>query len=1547
MSFGLSSDFGLGNNGVRISINFFDGIIEQSLLSALGSVDLQLIFKLLLKRDETTKDKALCDLQSLLDDPESKYLFEDECFALCWSQIYAKLITSESRSIRITAHTITTRLIKLLGKKSARFLKDFVPFLLAGTYDFDASVGKACYKSILQCFGEDPAKVGALWKLFRVQILKFVTEVIVVENPGLLSDERYVSKQDSEFRYIRIATCAVCVLIRLIKENPEEISSKENTYQELLASEELWNLLSFKNVHNLKICEALLVLIGVLWDEGFLESTKDILKLVSKRLLKAVGHLSKKNVLNISPLFPQILSQLLRLTEYRDGKFLSWDKTARDKIKAFLSLGPGNSDSTYYGLLLCLYEKSNHALLFDYNMDWLKYWRNDLVYEKQRRGVPAKTQAMLIEFWNNYLKFISQAPNDFRDEAAMLATNDIFATLDEKPFSLFDGTIELFADTLSFEHLEKEIQELLPAGVNEKHKDARYIHNLFSASFQKKDNNPFLEKMSKLMVTSLREYHFQELHCGYDFFNRIIKSKDSQLQKEAITFLEVLSKYVTTELFNAPSQIFINFSHHVPLRGDDNAYILRVFGDLVERLIKLDVSQNTKLKIFDQIEDSYIEELAKSSESLQAFRADIVRNFDFSNDDLFKSKLMNEKSLLQLYEQALDQSKLEAFCLGCNAFQPKLYEHLLLNSDLLVHILFEDYGTVTSELRLRVLQLAEEQDEIAFKVGRAALGHIEKSPDYLSSDVLNYLETLLQSNGKLIDILLPNNIYRKLEEAVPFVSYEMALSSTLGLNVHLLNTSNSNIALSSVQPLIRFGRFLDALMVKLPQYLDEKVVLFLTMISELASDFEYFGKLPSNEYKSFECVLFKDRQYDIDASTIFQSLIDPKSSSLKLLQLLTTTEDMSAVSVLFNCRILKKILANAIDCSSPSVIENSGIEGFLLKTVRNKAVSDGELMIAATVLSSITRYNTCESLSKTRNYLASELIGTRDSDLIEKTPKIMILLNNMLQLETDSDVSDSFHAIAPQRLKMILNDIERWFGSDLWYEDSSSLLRLALLVFFRSLLEHPSSSVLATTIMGHCGRLVVDCSDVISIGEASYLTELKMCTINLYAQMTNKLATESLGLTIDSLKNGEALLHSVIETFLIAPDRQLANYQTFVFYRQLTKALSSSPPKAFTPYFGKLVENFTTSLDLNIDQVRLIISILRTAILVKQQELLIEFELNNHNKDLEEAELQRFQLPTSLLDSLENNAPLEYLEYENEDRFLKYLWSCYLVVSYFNDISYNLRQLYITQLKDRDLINKLFDFIADQLDLNDNTWVPADDDSVLNYNINGLGLSSTRETVLHESKKLLLHLLYLLFKNMGSITSSWWLNLKDRALQLKIEKFVTSHISPILIRQELEDVGRRVKKLTDQDASLTIKVNNISNEIKAGYLVDEQKLEISLKLPSNYPLNNIEVHGVSRVGINEQKWKTWILSAQRVIIGMNGSVMDSLELFTKNVNLHFSGFEECAICYSILHAVDRKLPTKVCPTCNNRFHGACLYKWFRSSGNNTCPLCRSEIPFRR
>lgn len=51
-----------------------------------------------------------------------------------------------------------------------------------------------------------------------------------------------------------------------------------------------------------------------------------------------------------------------------------------------------------------------------------------------------------------------------------------------------------------------------------------------------------------------------------------------------------------------------------------------------------------------------------------------------------------------------------------------------------------------------------------------------------------------------------------------------------------------------------------------------------------------------------------------------------------------------------------------------------------------------------------------------------------------------------------------------------------------------------------------------------------------------------------------------------------------------------------------------------------------------------------------------------------------------------------------------------------------------------------------------------------------------------------------------------------------------------------------------------------------------------------------------------------------------------MTVFKRNLNLHFSGVEDCTICYSIISAQDRSIPTKQCRTCKNKFHASCLYK---------------------
>ncbi|KAJ7199225.1 hypothetical protein GGX14DRAFT_468328 [Mycena pura] len=201
------------------------------------------------------------------------------------------------------------------------------------------------------------------------------------------------------------------------------------------------------------------------------------------------------------------------------------------------------------------------------------------------------------------------------------------------------------------------------------------------------------------------------------------------------------------------------------------------------------------------------------------------------------------------------------------------------------------------------------------------------------------------------------------------------------------------------------------------------------------------------------------------------------------------------------------------------------------------------------------------------------------------------------------------------------------------------------------------------------------------------------------------------------------------------------------------------------------------------------------------------------------------------------------------------------------------------------------------------------------------------------------HLYYRALLTVPSLIHTWVLDCKDRTLLASIGTYTAQHFSPVLIRAELTHV--RSAGLGDE--SLTVKVAVAVNEVAATYLVDDHRLEIRLKIPADWPLRKIEVKDVQHVGVEEMRWRAWLLAVQQTLWAQNGRIVDGLGLFKKNMTLHFEGQVECAICYSIISVTDGALPRKPCKTCKNRFHSACLYKWFSTSHSSSCPLCRSDI----
>ncbi len=96
---------------------------------------------------------------------------------------------------------------------------------------------------------------------------------------------------------------------------------------------------------------------------------------------------------------------------------------------------------------------------------------------------------------------------------------------------------------------------------------------------------------------------------------------------------------------------------------------------------------------------------------------------------------------------------------------------------------------------------------------------------------------------------------------------------------------------------------------------------------------------------------------------------------------------------------------------------------------------------------------------------------------------------------------------------------------------------------------------------------------------------------------------------------------------------------------------------------------------------------------------------------------------------------------------------------------------------------------------------------------------------------------------------------------------------------------------------------------------DDAKLQIKIKIPPLYPLKNVEVETVTRYGVSEAKWKRWVFQIIRLLSVQDGTIIDGVLLWKRNMENELNGVEACPICYSTLHPKFMCLPTLGCPTC--------------------------------
>merc|ERR1712194_882467 len=190
-------------------------------------------------------------------------------------------------------------------------------------------------------------------------------------------------------------------------------------------------------------------------------------------------------------------------------------------------------------------------------------------------------------------------------------------------------------------------------------------------------------------------------------------------------------------------------------------------------------------------------------------------------------------------------------------------------------------------------------------------------------------------------------------------------------------------------------------------------------------------------------------------------------------------------------------------------------------------------------------------------------------------------------------------------------------------------------------------------------------------------------------------------------------------------------------------------------------------------------------------------------------------------------------------------------------------------------------------------------------------------------------------ESLPTVVKTWYNDDCPRFLRQRLSGFVQNVVAPATF----QSIMGRIKDATSF-GEMTVSGSCVSREVIATYQQDECQLSVVIRMPSTFPLRNVEVDCKKTIGIPDVRWRRWALQIMLMLNNQDGSVLDALLLWKQNVDKEFEGVEPCPVCYSVLCLKTHSMPNLECKTCNNRFHSSCLYKWFSSSGKNQCVLCQ-------
>ncbi|OAA58694.1 Zinc finger, RING/FYVE/PHD-type [Cordyceps fumosorosea ARSEF 2679] len=1583
---------GFGGQGSGSSLSY---LAEPPSFAAIADPNIVVSLKNVLKKDSTTKTKALDDLLAYVQaQPHDKDGGVEDAILDIWTQLYPRASIDNARRVREQSHHLQLELMKSARKRMERHIPKIVGAWLAGLYDRDRAVSRAASDG-LGSFLTSPEKADAFWKKCQPQILAFALEAIQ-ETQDILSDERSTTKEDAEAKYFRVINASLSLILRLLQRMEDsDMTRCRDSYDEYFASDSVWKSIT-------------------LADPSVRRSTCQLLILCLNRKLPYADSVECRQAMITGGLkttqtgsAEEYLLALAKLTQSHPD---IWEASAKSKkpptarLRAFITKGSQGSRASYWeslDTLLSLLPRS--TVTMESESDLLKSLRSGIEYREEPRA-----NAHLG--WKCYSNAAQRALKSLNEnDACKLAKEHTFPLFENFLFPPASRPLSIDLATLGYIYralvgsspavasiMEEELTKLsttfcthlsgsLPS-VSKEHQNSQekvgeegrrwfqLVKELHQRS--KTDNLSELADQPSLTIISqcisllesrnmkpfgaaktleqalrsvphlfsgdagVRVSNFL-LAAAEDYMDKLVESSSAPILLACLDLCSSIDRLST--LYRSTWRAWVSETMSLPASEKAN----EVLAGLISQKAASDFAlshQAVQTRILEQA--TAATDGAGGSRSLLAAA---VSSGTFSHDNL----LTLARHAVSMLQQKPSNEPLDVLAIIASGSPKILSEDDDLHTSLVTVLLglseLDGHVSVAGKAA-KVRALMDQHTDGKLPTVSIILSNLERAtPQSLDIETLvKQAKEASSADVPLEDLLPSTNIW--MEQLKPFfqahINPILSITSPIG-GATILSNSSSNVPKNTLRvPRDRRGRSIPA-----------RMAIYLSLLTTDGID---LSKLPSQflvELLYLQCItvqlisdqitlsdthgIFADLEVEEsmrEADTVITSLrsflnkytaekewwVNGQGSSeteiiRELSGLLIQQSKSLSASAVYSARALSELLQATAEAQGWS----SSLEEHFVKAEYLKSTPNTVLVSAAILAGFGEPLQASKQINNFCNRLISDVAGAAvDGEKTKSTLSLLTLCSRLYEIGGLPAMNT--------RIVFAVRQITSWLEEpELIDAETSTEICRAL-------------SSLLPCMKGVYGsyweKTLTFCLDTWR-NECEYKVDDMLPLVHASLKLVRVLETisEPNDDLEDALKEFTSDRPSaLVEALKLLRDTNspAAEIVTAVLSREVEKISVRQ-----TPDLGDI---YALMASESRDVQTAAFGLLHRAIPSQQEQASVDILLDKTDARLPD-ELVSLLLDAPTLDSYSDESLAQF-----PLAIRCYLLSWKLVFDAFSGASFKVRADFTENLKTDNSVSPLLDFTFDVLGHSAAHALNLDKEGLLSEHIYDYDVKlADADTEERSMQWLLVHIYYLVLKYTPGLFRTWYLDCRSKQTRIAVEAWTTKYYSPLIIGDNLDDVQKWAEAQEPPSADeqeLQVRVSKPAREVTAGYEVDEALASIVIKVPASYPIEGVTVASLNRVAVTDRKWQSWIMTTQVVITFSNGSIIDGLQVFKRNIVGALRGQSECAICYSII-STDKRMPDKRCTTCKNLFHRTCLYKWFQTSNQNTCPLCRNPIDY--